>query len=259
MKYIFSLIGVNIEKIDQKYGINIVPANIQESLSEMEIPENVTKIEEITTRKKPEVVSFLDESKQLRKCTVSMIDINNSCSNDVTKYKCFWDKEYLPEGIVPVRCPIRYIPDRAIKTYHSEISKEKYTISEPVTEKRVSDLKQKKDKRISIKNQAYYESDGIFCSFNCCMAFINDTEQKRNPLYKQSASLLLKIYNEMVSLNEEEVKEISPASHWRNLIEFGGQLTIAKFRESFNKVVYIDHGNISFVSMGRLFEEQIKF
>jgi hypothetical protein len=255
-RYIFSLVGVNIEKVDQKYGI----APMSSLAEEDTIPENTTKIVDLEIiRKTPDVVSFLDESKRLRKCSISMIDFKTNRSIDgKTVYKCFWDKNSIPGNLQPIGCPIKYVPSRVTKSYHSEISKETYTISEPITEKRRKDIEKRKDKRLNTESKGYYETDGVFCSFNCCMAFIDAPENRTNPFYQHSESLLLKMYNDL-NQDEGEIKEIMIAPHWRTLIDFGGHLTIEKFRESFNKILYQDHGVISCMSMGRLFEDKIKF
>lgn len=255
-RYVFSLLGVNINKVDQKYGIAHVP-----SLAEDDFPTNTTKIDDLDIIKRtPEIVSFLDESKRLRKCTVSMVDFHTekefSEGTSKRKYKCFWDRDYIPSTVRPIGCPIKYVPNRATKSYHSEISKERYTITENVTKQKTKTLEQKKDPRFTVEKQDYYQTDGIFCSFNCCMAYIQAPENKHNPLYRHSESLLLKMYSDLNP--EEDMVEIVPAPNWRTLIEFGGHLTIEKFRESFNKVNYVDHGIIC-VSIGKLYEDQLKF
>lgn len=252
-RYNFSLKGVNIDKIDQKYGITSTAVSCDDT-----IPENTTKITDLEVIKKiPEVISFLDESKKIRKCTVSMIDFRSGSEffrkANKPSYNCFWDKNALPENCSPIGCPIKYIASRATKSYISEISKERYSITEPITEKRRKELGKRGDKRISIEKKDYYETDGIFCSFNCCLAFIQDPENKHNPLYRHSETLLLKMY---MDFNGENPTSIIPAPSWRTLICFGGTLTIEKYRESFNKIQYISHG---MYSSGYLFEDKLKF
>lgn len=247
-KYSFSLYGINIEKIDLKYGITPCISNAEDM-----IPENSTKIDELEHAKStPEIVSFLDESKCMRKCTVSVIDFSKK-----NKYRCFWHRNPIPENVHPIGCPIRYIPSKTLKTYHSEISKENYTISESVTQARAEHVENRGDSRFYTHKRGYYETDGIFCSFNCCMAYINSPENKRNPLYRYSENLLIMMYNDVN--NGANIKEISPAPHWRTLEEYGGHLSVEAFTQSFNKVDYLDNGFISFVSSGRLFEDKIKF
>lgn len=253
-RYVFSLIGVNINKIDQKYEI-VCSSSGQED----EIPTNTTKIDDLDIVKRtPDILSFLDESKRIRKCTVSMVDFQSleKLNGKKDKYKCFWDKNLIPENIHPIGCPIKYIPSKATKSYHSEISKEKYTITENITRKKCENMERKNDPRIIIDKNDYYQTDGIFCSFNCCMAYIQEPENKHNSLYRQSESLLLKMYSDFYP--EEKVVEIMPAPHWRMLAEFGGHLTIEQFRDCFNKVSYTDHGIVC-LSIGRLYEDQIKF
>jgi len=266
-RYIFSLYGVNIERVNQKYGIT-PQANV--SLNDDEIPANTTKIDDLDiVRKTPEIVSFLDESKRPRKCVVSMLNFRSgkevvNC-NGKTRYKCFWDRNPLPDNVRPIGCPIRYVASRAVKCYQSEISKEKYVISEPITERRRKEICETGNKgaknKLIIEPKAYYETDGIFCSFNCCMAFIEDPENKHNPLYANSRTLLIGMYNELNADNgsTDPVLEIIPAPHWRMLDEHGGPLTIQKFRETFNKILYISHGSIACVSLGKLYEDNLKF
>jgi len=253
-KYVFVLNGVNIDKVDQKYGI--VPATV---LVEDDIPTNTTKIDELDIVKRtPEIISFLDESKRMRKCTVSMIDFQSQqlVNQAKKRYKCFWDRNTIPDNVQPIGCPIKFVASKATKSYHSEISKENYTIVENVTDKKARNLDQKKDPRISVEQKSYYQTDGIFCSFNCCMAHIQAPENKHNSLYRHSESLLLKMYKD---LNPDDAMiEIVPAPNWRTLEEFGGHLTIEQFRESFNKVNYVDHGIIC-LSIGRIYEDQLKF
>ena len=255
-RYVFTLTNVNINKVDQKFALASLI-----SVGENEFPTNITKIDDLDIVKRtPEIVSFLDESKRLRKCVISMIDFqsgkNISDKNTKHRYKCFWDRNYIPDSVHPIGCPIKYMATKVTKTYHSEISKEKYTITENITRKKTKTLEKKKDPRISLEKKDYYQTDGIFCSFNCCMAYIQAPENKHNPLYRHSESLLLKMYSELNP--EEEITEIVYAPSWRILTEFGGHLSIEQFRESFNKISYVDHG-IVFVSLGRLYEDQLKF
>jgi len=56
-----------------------------------------------------------------------------------------------------------------------------------------------------------------------------DPDNRNNPLYQYSESLLLTIYNERY--NTDNIKEkIMPAPDLRTLCEFGGRLTIADYR-----------------------------
>ena len=133
--------------------------------------------------------------------------------------------------------------------------KHMYTIKEDITISRRLSLN---ENRISLSIKEYYETDGIFCSFNCCKAFINDNKHKN--IYNHSLTLLTKMYNDMLGTT---VSVIDTAPHWRNLEEYGGHLSISEFRNSFSKADYEEHGIIrnipSYRSVGFLYEEKIKF
>lgn len=253
-KYIFILKGVKTEKVDQRFGISIV-SNI--NTIGQQIPQNTTKISELTTiRNTPEIVSFIDEAKKSHKCTISMVDFNtNKEFRQNIIYDCFWCRNTIPETVMAIGCPIKYTPTQIVNRYYSEISKDSYTIKEKITSKNQQKIN---DSNISILKKDYYITDGIFCSFNCCMAYIEDN--KHNSMYDLSEMLLLKMYHDIYPT---KVVSIDEAPHWRKLKKYGGDLTIEEFRNSFNNIEYKSHGYFDgkprFKSLGVLFEEKLKF
>ncbi len=73
-KYFFQLSGIDLEKVHLKYGVTLGDSD---QISEKE-PEDTTKLCELNTAKgTPEVVSFLDESKRMHVCHVSMVDFDS--------------------------------------------------------------------------------------------------------------------------------------------------------------------------------------
>ena len=99
----------------------------------------------------------------------------------------------------------------------------------------------------------YYETDGIFCGFSCCLAYIR--ENKKNPIYLDSEHLLRKIYYDFFKSTD-----IICSPHWRILKEYGGTVTIEEFRNNISRMDYIHRGTYkSFKSIGNLYEEKIKF
>ena len=78
-------------------------------------------------------------------------------------------------------------------------------------------------------------------------------------MYNISEMLLLKMYNDIHQV--QTPYNIEEAPHWRKLKEYGGDLSIDEFRDSFNKIEYKNHGFIvpKFKSLGILFEEKLKF
>jgi hypothetical protein len=81
-----------------------------------------------------------------------------------------------------------------------------------------------------------YQTEGIFCSFNCCLAYINDYSDKMT--YKHSRHLLMKMYIDI--FKPGTIKPLYPSPHWRLLADYGGNLTIEEFRNSFQNSLYID-------------------
>lgn len=264
-KYVFTLKNINTEKVDQKYGITLLSnlTNIDTN-----IVNNTTTLIELTETKDTslDIVSFLDESKRLYQCNISMIDYNTQNNTENMRgYKCYWDRNYF--STVPIGCPISYISSKATKNYHSEVSKDNYVIKENITNyKKTLFLKDKslfmtKNKAtITVDKDEYYFVDGIFCSFNCCRAYIKDN--KHNNLYEHSDNLLIKLYKDMNNQSVKNIK-INPAPHWRLLKEYGGHLSIEEFRDNFNKCTYDFHGNLNsqvlFKPIGYLYEEKINF
>jgi hypothetical protein len=274
--YPFVLKGINTELIDQKFGFTLIS-----NLNVDKTPLNITKIVDLSTSKNvSECISFIDEAKKSHKCNISMVDFRTmkEMPNDFNYgcYDCFWCKSSIPENVIAIGCPLKYVPNQAIKRYYSEISKDTYTIKENITVNKFINLSNKEDekeetkdeqettspKKLEISNKNYYLTDGVFCSFNCCMAFIKDEKSGKNSsMYNLSEMLLLKIYSEI----NPSVKYplIDEAPHWRQLKKFGGDMTIEEFRTSFNKIEYKQHGFITdfptFKSIGVMFEENLKF
>lgn len=263
-KFVFTLKNIKTDTIDQKYGISLV-SNITALNSQ---PDNTTTIVELSDLNKDislDIISFLDESKRIYQCTISMIDLKTGKNAGTLKYKCYWCRHSFSSA--PIGCPIRYVSSKAIKTYHSEVTKDNYTIKENITKYKENllsntDLFNNKNKsNIIITKEEYYETDGVFCSFNCCKAFIGDN--KHNILYDKSDNLLIKLYGDMNTISNLKNIKINPAPSWRLLKEYGGTLSIEEFRNNFNKALYDFHGVIKsqnlFKPIGMLYEEKINF
>ena len=268
-KYVFTLKNINTEKIDQKYGIILI-SNISQNIEQPTNTTMLTELSELNKNTSLDIVSFLDESKRLYQCNVSMINYSTGKSTEYLKYKCYWCR-YLFDSI-PIGCPISYTSSKAKKTYYSEVSKDNYSIRENITKykkKLVEDstlFMTKNKAQVKIAKEEFYSTDGIFCSFNCTKAFIKDN--KHNLLYEHSDNLLIKLYIDMNSKDSKDSNnsnniKINPAPHWRLLKDFGGHLAIEDFRENFNKCTYDFFGHINIQSLykpvGMLFEEKINF
>ena len=231
--------------------------NLLESSGNENGKTNITKISELNISTEPDTVSFLDESKKEKTCIVTMLSITDGqFLPEKTHVHCWWCRHSFDWK--PLSCAIRYVPNQVEKEYTSEITKDSYNIRENIDMKYNKSIFTGTD-NISYKfyEKDYYESDGIFCSFNCWLAHIH--ENKSNPLYKNSLYLLNKIYFDYFG---EPPTNLKPAHSWKLLKSYGGHLSIQKFRETFNRVEYIDKGRIlnimKFKPAGNIFEEKAK-
>jgi hypothetical protein len=230
----------------------------EDSESSLKKPER-TRITDLSLKaQEQQIFSYLDESKKDHQCIITMMNHDNQDQLPLrTNQRCFWCHhtfEYRPLG-----CPIKYIPHRITKHYYSEMTKDNYTLRENISLLQYSMNKKLYDeKKMDIVQQDCYVTDGIFCSFNCCLAFI--LYNHSNPFYVYSEQLLNNIYMDLFGKN---VHPILPAPSWRILKEYGGILTIEEFRKNFYKIDYKDMDNIIFPFLkfrpsGFLFEKQIR-
>lgn len=200
---------------------------------------NTTTIKEDDTVQ--DNISFHDELRKIHKCCVSTTVMGK-------KYSCYWCRH--PFDSSPIGCPINYKPKIISRTYNSEISKDVFSVLESIPRK------------TSISNPAIsnvnptesYETDGVFCSFNCALAFAN--ENKLNPMYSRSVSLLNRIYSDIA----EKGLVLTPAPSWRLLEEYGGTLTIDEYRKNLHRISYENQGfqRPIFRPISTVYEEKYK-
>jgi hypothetical protein len=230
MSYSFILKNINLNEINKKYELEIPIIN-----------NKTTNIKELNN-KTPKIVSFLDDFKNVHNCNISII------SDGV--YSCFWCRH--PFENIGIRCPINIINSQITKSYFSNITKTNLKIKQEVLETKLDT-----NDNVEIVNNSMYETYGIFCSFNCCKSWIID--HKHDYKYSNSNYLLMTIYNKLAPI--KNFNEIIPAPSWEVLENYGGHLSIEKFRNNFNKIYYNDLGDINlphFISIGTFFEEKIK-
>lgn len=222
-KNTFILKDIDSIEIDKKYSIKPLDKIVDNTDV---IPVNTTKIDELSHMSKQNYFfPFIDEG---RKHCVTMID--SITKKNIQTQCCFWCRHTFNTS--PVGCPIEYVSSKLIQTHTSEITKEKYTIHQLVSRETYRSHADIDD--VVFVNNDYYVTDGSFCSFNCCLAFINDNVH--NATYSKSKHLLMKLYVDIFS----SVDKINPAPSWRLLKDYGGFMTIQEFRESFTNYVYTD-------------------
>lgn len=206
-KFNFTLKNIEHKNIIERYSLYI----------SKEEKNRVTRLTEISSNNDTNNYIKTDN-----KYSITMLDhLTSQKLPDKTSIYCFWCRH--PFDTIPLGCPIKYMPKQIEKKYFSEIHKENYTILQNTT-------KNSEEKGATLD---YYETDGIFCSFNCCMSFVYDNI--KNPMYSQSQSLIGKLYMDLYNIPPYDIK---PAPHWRLLKDYGGNMTIDDYRSSFSKVTY---------------------
>ena len=224
-----------MDKINEKYGLVIV-SNIQKEAAQ-ESASKTTKISDIICNSETDQsFTFLDENKKNIDCEITMVEISTMKSlPNKTNIHCFWCKHSF--STIPIGCPIKFINHMLEKSYISYITKDKYYMKENVTDKKLnfisSNIEPSKHIDVQPIKNNHYLTDGIFCSFNCILAFIKDNNH--DLYYRESYSLLHSLYEDLTG---QKAKKMSPAPHWRLLTMFGGPKKIEDFRKDFNTIQY---------------------
>lgn len=249
----FVLRGIQPNLLDEKYNF------VDKTNDSLKCPDNKTRLLDIQNQRPQEVnhFSFLDESKKDHQCIVTMKKfISHETLPSSTFIHCFWCRHNF--SYKPIGCPVEYIPHRMIKKYNSEITKDVYVLRENITENQLRNFKVDDNSQIQVQARNYYLMDGMFCSFNCCLAFIK--ENSLESLYQNSENYLNKIYYDIFGLG---AAKLIPAPSWRLLKNYGGHMSIEDFRKNFYKVEYFDVDNIicpfpNSKPIGFLYEKQIR-
>lgn len=100
-----------------------------------------------------------------------------------------------------------------------------------------------------------FETEGLFCSFNCMLAYLN-VQNKTEVKYRLSYSLLLLLFQEIFQYFPTGLVE-SP--DWKVLKDFGGNLTIDEYRMSIGDIVRLTPNhkyNIPIKTIDTIFIEQ---
>ena len=228
---------------EQKYGLTVRNENSTDEIS------NVTQLTDL--RRDGKQYTFLNEVKREKTCEITMCDlVSRKELPEKTEINCFWCR--FPFASKPIGCPLKYIPNYLLNEYKSVITDDNYSIRENVSHYKKSNVKED----VKMHDKGYFETDGIFCSFNCVLSFIKDS--KKQPIYNFSESLLNLMY--FLLFNSEE--KIMPAPNWRQLKTYGGYLSIDEYRENFYNVNYNYTGTISKIvrnkPIGYIYEKNIK-
>lgn len=171
-------------------------------------------ISEILHEKSKRNLYFLDSRKIPNKLWGTMFDVtSNGCLPVSVQKPCWWCRHNFQTR--PIGCPLRYNPHKS-----SGIEKERFE-------------EKSKAAGLDCETNDFFETEGYFCSFPCCKAYILD-QQFANIKYKDSATLLTLLYFKIYG----STPTFPCAPTWKILKEYGGHLNISEFRCSFGRLEY---------------------
>lgn len=200
----FFLKNIDPIALDVKYSL--IPSTF---LAPSDAPPESTKIEELTQKTTNTSIQKLNDEH-------AIVSMEQSILNGAVQHAhCFWCRHDFDGDVVS--CPVEYYLKQNSKLCTSEITKEKYIAYEDTPF--YADAPD--------ASQPHYETDGVFCSYNCCLAFVEDN--KENPLYSRSYDLVYHMY----VTRQGSRGPLYPAPHWRLLSVYGGTMSIDEFRSSF--------------------------
>ena len=247
MAYKFTLKNINVSSVDSTFNVTLT-SNLRHTSTHVK-KTNLNDILDTKNELRSGIYSYIDESKKKTALRVTLID--KFTKNQIpltTPIHCFWCKHSFKNR--PIGCPIKFLPSILRKSYFSQITKEKYVINQLVDNMEKITL----TPEMNVIKREIYLTDGIFCSFPCCLAFIKDN--LHNDLYTKSENFLQQIFSTVFSTTTS----INSAPHWRLLQKFGGFMSISQFKSHFSKSIFMPHEKmITMVPLGRMFEKKNLF
>jgi len=252
-KTLFLLKGVFHQSVDEKYNFQTT-CSIQTIVPTTKQRTNISDLSKLETTKAS--FHFLDEAKRDHQCVVSMYNLVGKEMPTQTDIHCFWCRHSFLS--IPIGCPIHYVSHRIIKKMNTQTSKESCQIRENISKEMFQKIKGNLDHSPIVDND-FYIVDGTFCSFPCCLAFIQE-QKHRNPMYRDSENLLRQMCQGL--FQQQKPIPIQSAPNWRLLQEYGGHLSISNFRKCFDNTHYLNthqyvHKLPNQKLIGFLFEKQI--
>ena len=250
-KFTFTLKGIKPHDLDQKYSLSKI-RNID---GQTNPSVNVTNIIDLNTNNNEnKYFSYVDESKREHRCLITLCNKEYEKLPKCTNIRCHWCHHEFSG--TPLGCPIKFENSKLIKNYYSEVIKDDNRLVSNISKLQFNNSVESND--FFLEKSEYYITEGVFCSFNCCLSYIN--LNKYNPIYFLSKTYLITIFETMF---KQEFNVIEAPS-WKLLKNYGGNMSIDEFRENFYKIEITDSNNYIFNSLEQrplhlLFEEKIKF
>jgi len=212
-QYVFELKNINYEQLIDEYYLS---KKDEKNVNEIESPiieySNTEQITELADRSvKP--LCFFDINKNKITMWTTMVDYSKQKHLPLTIDKPCWWCRYTFKGC-PLGLPVKY---------HSNGNKTQMT--ESMT-------KFLKERNFIVNSEEFFETEGIFCSFPCCKAYIIDKGFRSK--YKNSTTLLSMLYYTFYG----KYINIPTAGDWRLLEKSCGPFKIEKFRNFSDKLIY---------------------
>jgi len=196
-------------------------------------PPRTPRTRKVTTLDMPTKDKVLDtETKKMVQYVSSIVNLSTG-----KRYRCWWCTLTIDNE--PIGCPIGV--------------KFSYPDNDPqATEgrRRASPVRPAARSEITT-----YSTDGVFCSFNCAKAYINEKE-RANVMYKNSNVLLAHMVCDMNG--RIAPVSIEPSPDKRLLIEYGGHMTEHQYRQCFDRMLYTEKGIIKMFPTTVIFQEEEK-
>lgn len=192
-----------------------------------------TNVNDIIKEKSKKYITYIDPNKSKIKLWCSMYDIVQQIFLPLTtEVPCWWCREEFKT--MPIGIPLHY---------HVKNTK---------NQAKFQNLFSGNEEYNTIED--FFETEGVFCSFPCCKAFIIENSPK---CYSNSTTLLTllyyKIYGKLINIEQ--------APSWKILTKWGGHLSIEEFRSSFQQIEYLTTPNFKrpfMCATGSFIEELVK-
>ena len=217
--YIFTLKNIDIHDVLVKNNyIQIAPEQviIEDDpiiCDDQDEDNHVTNLSDLMHEKSNRYITIVDPSKNHIKMWISMIDFTKAVFLPISTNKpCWWCRGQFATS--PIGCPVRY--------YSNHISERK------------KDRIQQKLQSINLPSDTtdFFETEGIFCSFPCCKAYILSKQHRSK--YNESCTLLTLMYQKLFGY----IQIIKHAGSVHTIDIWGGHLTLQEFRDSFCQLTY---------------------
>lgn len=244
-------------KSSTSFVLQVDPTEVEKELGLQAIFTTNTRKKKNETETDDRTINFLDPQRQSKTWITTMRHIREKKPlNELmaANTRCFNDHH--PFETHPIGCPVSYHPSVACKTYFSEIDKHEITEKKEISS---IDVDKYKNNGWEIDQRDYFLVDGFFCSFNCVLNFIRNN--RHIAMYEHSEMLLYKLYQRLVG---KHATKIIRAGDFCLLKEYGGHLSIEKYRAEFETVEYRNtysnyHGYPRQFPLGRLYDVVAKF